>query len=421
LITVYCNMSSLDRQYEIILLGATGYTGKYCAEHIVKNLPTDLRWAVAGRNESKLSTLVDHLKSLNTDRQEPGIEIGSLKPEDLEALAKKTKLLISTVGPFHKYGSPVVEACARNGTHYVDSTGETPWVLEMINNYHDLAQANSAIIIPECGVESASSDIMTYLVVSLIRERLKVGVKDVTATNSVLTSLPSGGTLATAFGVFDHYGIAQLIESSKPYALSPIPGHKDELVPLLTRLSGVRYVPDLGTLTTGLAGGINASLVQRSWGLLDRGNYYGQNFRYKEYATTRNSFTGLVTHLVITIGMATLAIPPVRWLAKMFVHQPGEGPTKESTVNDRVEFRAIATADTEGSHRAAAICGFNGSAYDFTGVLMAEAAISIVRDGNESPARKLGGGILTPATLGQAYVDRLLNAGVELEASMLAH
>ncbi|MCJ1379006.1 hypothetical protein MMC17_002105 [Xylographa soralifera] len=413
-------MSLPDRKYEIVLLGATGYTGKYCAEHIVKNLPTDLRWAVAGHNESKLSTLVDHIKSLNTDRQEPGVEIASLRPEDLDALVKKTKLLISTVGPFHKYGSPVVEACARNGTHYVDSTGETPWVLEMIRKYHDIAQANGAIIIPECGIESACSDIMVYIIVSLIREKLKAGVKDVTATNSVLTSLPSGGTLATVFGVFDHYGVAQFIESSKPYALSPVPGHQDELIPLLTRLCGVRYVPDLGTLTTGIAASVNTSLVQRSWGLLNRGDFYGQNFQYKEYATTRNTLTGLVTHLVIVFGMAALAIPPVRWLAKMFVHQPGEGPTKESTAKDRVEFKAIATADTEGSEQATAICGYNGSAYDFTGVLMAEAAISIVRDGNKTPAREIGGGILTPATLGQAYVDRLRNAGVELEASMLA-
>ena len=113
-------MSSSERQYEIVLLGATGYTGKYCAEHIVKSLPTDLPWAVAGRNETKLSALTDHLKSLNANRLEPAIEIASLGSDDLDALVKKTKLLMTTVGPFHKYGSPVVEACARNGTHYVD-------------------------------------------------------------------------------------------------------------------------------------------------------------------------------------------------------------------------------------------------------------------------------------------------------------
>ena len=201
--------------------------------------------------------------------------------------------------------------------------------------------------------------------------------------------------------------------------MSPIPGRKDEPVPLSTSLFGIRYVPDLGTLTTGLAGGVNTRLVQRSWGLLRRGDYYGQNFQYKEYATTRNSFTGLVTHLVITFGMIALAFPPVRWLAKMLVHQPGEGPTRESTANDRVEFRAIATADTDDSQRASVICSFKGSAYDFTGVLMAEAAISIVRDGDKTAAREIGGGILTPATLGQVYVDRLRNAGVVLEARMM--
>ena len=114
-------MASQDRQYELILLGATGYTGKYCAEHLVRNLPTNLRWAVAGRTESKLSTLVEQIKPLNPDRLQPGLEVSSLNPDDLDALVKKTKLLITTVGPYHLYGTPIVEACARNGTHYIDT------------------------------------------------------------------------------------------------------------------------------------------------------------------------------------------------------------------------------------------------------------------------------------------------------------
>jgi len=114
-------MASTDREYELVLLGATGYTGKYCAEHIATHLPTNLRWAVAGRNLSKLSAVVNEIKSLNPDRRAPGIEVGTLSPEDVDALTKKTKVLISTVGPFHLYGTPVVKACARNGTHYIDS------------------------------------------------------------------------------------------------------------------------------------------------------------------------------------------------------------------------------------------------------------------------------------------------------------
>jgi len=139
-------MANEDRQYELILFGSTGYTGKLTAEHIAKNLPTDLKWAVAGRNHQKLSAVVDSIKSLNADRIPPKVEVAELTPSDLDALAKKTRLLISTVGPYHLYGTPVVEACAKNGTHYVDCTGEVPWVYDIIKKYHKIAQSTGAIV-----------------------------------------------------------------------------------------------------------------------------------------------------------------------------------------------------------------------------------------------------------------------------------
>ena len=113
-------MSSRPREYELIVLGATGYTGKYCAEHIVTHLPTDLKWAIAGRSASKLSAVLEEIKQLNLDRLPPGLEVASLSPEDLNGLARKTRLLINTIGPYHLYSTPVVEACAQNGTHYLD-------------------------------------------------------------------------------------------------------------------------------------------------------------------------------------------------------------------------------------------------------------------------------------------------------------
>ncbi|MCJ1412979.1 hypothetical protein MMC19_007080 [Ptychographa xylographoides] len=410
-------MSSQAREYEIVLLGVTGYTGTYCAEYIVAHLPTDLRWAVAGRNGSKLSKIVDQMTLLDPNRLAPSIEVASLDPEDLDKLTKKTKLLISAVGPFYLYGTPVVEACARNGTHYVDSTGETPWVLEMINKYHDKAKASNAIMIPQDGLESAPPDVMVYMLVSLIRKILSVGVKDIVGTVHELSSLPSGGTLATALGIFGHYGPSAMIAAGKPYALSPFSGPKREQDSWWTRLFGVRYVPDLGILTTGLASGPNTSLVQRSWGLLNRGDYYGHKFQYKEYATVRSAFVGVLAHFAITFGIFALVLPPVGWLVKKFVHRPGEGPTRESTAKDRIEYRAIATADTENNERAFGMVQFDGSAYHLTGILMAEAAMTILRD--ETLAHRMGGGVLTPATLGQAYVDRLQKAGVKMEARML--
>lgn len=125
------------RQYDLVLFGATGYTGKLCAEHIAKNLPTNLTWAISGRSAAKLSACVEELKPFNSDRSDPGklplqrrdesdltkrtgIEICALTATDLDSLAKKTKILINTVGPYHRYSSPVVEACAKHGTHYLD-------------------------------------------------------------------------------------------------------------------------------------------------------------------------------------------------------------------------------------------------------------------------------------------------------------
>lgn len=130
--------ASPSRQYDIVLLGATGYTGKLCAEYITSNLPTNLKWAVGGRSSSKLSAITQELRSLNPDRLQPGkflrlepccvsslnnrigVEVAALTPVDLDALTRKTRVLLNTIGPYHLHSSPVVEACAMNGTHYLD-------------------------------------------------------------------------------------------------------------------------------------------------------------------------------------------------------------------------------------------------------------------------------------------------------------
>ena len=115
--------------------------------------------------------------------------------------------------------------------------------------------------------------------------------------------------------------------------------------------------------------------------------------------------------------MAALAIPPMRWLIKKLVYKPGEGPTKEDTSKDHIEWRGIATADTPQQQRAWAKLRFEGSTYHITAILMVEAAITILRD--ETEAHKIGGGIITPETLGQAYIDRIGRAGIKMETKML--
>ena len=168
-----------SRVYSLVLLGASGYTGKLCAEHITRHLPTDLKWAVAGRSFSRVQDVVDSLRKINPDRLPPDVLSVSLNPDDLDELAKKTRVLLNCVGPYHLFSTPVVAACAKNGTHYLDVTGETPWVREMLHKYHNTAEASKAILIPEVGVESAPSDLVAYMAVSTIRRSLGCGGREV--------------------------------------------------------------------------------------------------------------------------------------------------------------------------------------------------------------------------------------------------
>lgn len=415
-------MSDLEpKVYDLIVFGATGYTGRLCAEYISTSLPTDLKWAVAGRSEKKMVAMMDDLGAINTDRLQPGIEIASLDPGDLNALARKTRLLINTVGPYHLYSSPVVEACAKNGTHYLDVTGESPWVLEMIVKYHEIAKAIHAIIIPEIGIESAPSDLLAFALVSLIRTELSLGTKEVIASVHDMKGTPSGGTLATILSMMDHYSLKQIGKSSGSWATSPVPGPSPQSSPSwVSKLLGIRSVPGLGTLATSISAAPNIAVVQRSWGLFDAGKLYGSRFQYNEYMRVRDSVVGVALHFALAFAGLALIFSPVRWLAKRYLYVPGEGADKEVTRHEYLECHAVATADEDGLNprRAFAKLRWDGSLYQFTGVFLAEAAMVLLND--EKLVQRLDGGLLTPATLGQPFINRMKNAGLVFEVEMMS-
>ena len=401
-----------ERQYEIIIYGATGYTGAYCAEHVVKSLPTDLKWAVAGRSGSKLEKLVTDIAALNPDRIKPGIEICSLSPEDLDAMTKKTKCLVSTVGPYHLYGTPVVEACAKNGTHYLDTTGEIPWVKQVIERYHDLARQNNAVIIPECGFESAPSDLLAYCLATYIRTNFSASTRTVTTSLHDISGSLSGGTALTILTILDSFSISEMQSAMKPYSLSSIkPSTRTPPSPLLTRLLGVRKIPELGTLTTSVTGSTNSAIVQRTWGLMDNGDFYGQNFRYEEFMQVSSSITGAAFHFAFAVLPVFLLIPPIRWILKKLIPSPGQGPSVASSKTSFVEMKALGVSDSKPEKKALATLKFKGSMYDLTARLVVEGALVLAR-GNV--ARLLGGGCMTPAMLGQGFVDRMAEAGMEI-------
>lgn len=206
----------------------------------------------------------------------------------------------------------------------------------------------------------------------------------------------------------------------KPWAFSPIPGPKSQKsASLLSRIFGVRSVPDLGLLSTAIASNADEAIVQRSWGLLDGGKLYGPNFTFSEYRRVQNWASGAAAHFLITFSSLILAFPPLLWLLNKVVIAPGQGPSRESREKESLEFRAIATADQDVPEpkRAFARFRWDGGIYDLTGVFLAEAAMVILRD--DDLTKRLGGGVLTPATLGQPFIDRLKTAGCIFETEVM--
>ena len=232
---------------------------------------------------------------------------------------------------------------------------------------------------------------------------------------------PSGGTIATILSVEEHYGRRELSESMKPWALSPIPGPTSaKSISLYRKIFGVQVVPDLGILSTSLAAKPNEAIVQRSWGLLNSGKFYGSKFTFHEYQRVGSKLSGFASNLAIAFGLFLVTLSPFRWLIRKFVPTPGQGPSKESQEKESLEYRAIAIADENGPepHRAFSRFRWEGGIYYLTGMLLAEAAIVILRE--DSLVEKLGGGVLTPATLGQPFIDRLKDAGIIIETGLIS-
>ncbi|KAH7329126.1 Saccharopine dehydrogenase-domain-containing protein [Stachybotrys elegans] len=416
-----------DRRYDVLVLGATGYTGRLTVQQICERLPTTLKWAVAGRSESKLRGVVDDCRQVHPDRLLPAVETANLNDElQLRSLVKKTKVLITTVGPYSLYGEPVFKACAETGTHYLDVTGEFPWVLRMIEKYETAAKTSGAIMLPQIGIESAPADLCTWLMAKSIREELGCGTGEVSMCIQNLKSSPSGGTLATALSIFDVFSLKELAAAAKPYASSPIP-HPEPARPrssLASFLFGVRHVPHLGLVTTSVAGSTDASTVERTWGLLSetesrRGEFYGPRFVWAEYFRTRNLLSGVAVHWALAVGATLLALtPPFRWLIEKFVFRPGEGPELEDAKNELIEYRGVATPDTQPASQKRVICRahYEGSMYYMTGMFLAQAALTLLEDDVA-----LGGGIYTPACLGQGFVDRCNAAGFKTDVRLVDH
>lgn len=323
------------------------------------------------------------------------------------------------------YGEPVLAACASNGTHYLDCTGEVPWYYDMVAKYDALAKQNNSIIIPQCGLDSVPADLLAFVLAREVRKRFSTACERVIMTLYDSKTGVSGGTSLTVLSLFENYSLSHLAKSMHPYSLSPVKADSVVGSPksgLLYSLLGLLSVPELGGVqTTGPMAAADAPIVHRSWGLYqsDSSLAYGPRFRFNEYMRASNILSGAAIKLAFGIASLCFAIPPVRWLLapliKLFlVPKPGEGPTKESMKNDFLSYRGVGVAEQgKGKVIAKVDCAHGG--YATTAITMSAAAYLITRgDLKGTEAGRRGGGILTPATLGDQYIAKLDEFGLKI-------
>ncbi|KIW02422.1 hypothetical protein, variant 2 [Verruconis gallopava] len=289
----------------------------------------------------------------------------------------------------------------------------------MMQKYDAAAKAKGVCIVPHCGIDSVPSDMMAYLCAKAAREHCNVGIRDCVNSIQKISFKASGGTSHTAIGLVEAYPLRFLAASLRPTALCPIPAPKvkPSTTGVLPSVLGWRHVKDLGLLTDSPSAGADVGIVYRSWALLDGGRYYGPNFSFTEYLRTPNVITGMLTHYLLGLALFALYLRPFRWLLRRFAYVQGTGQDRQEANKGRLVFKAVATADEPRKRRTFASFEYNGAGYYMTGITLVEAAMVLLRDGDVLGKRLAG--MITTATLGYGYVERLRKAGIKLEYGML--
>ena len=389
----------MDRKYEIIVYGATGFTGQICCKYLRDNYK-DLVWAMAGRNEEKLAQVKS---DFNLECDVVVADGGDL--ESLRSLASQTKVVLSTAGPFARYGSLLVQACVENGTHYTDITGENHWVKGLIDKHHEEAASKGTRIIPSCGYDSIPSDIGAYFTVSQFNKP----VSRVDVYQEALGGA-SGGTTETMFTMD---GLNK--EMRDPFVLNP-----EETVSAEQRENSkdgfsVKQVEGIdGWTGMGLMAVANTRVVRRSAALMEQNQKpYGNNFTFGEHGLFSTKRMARLASYGLLMAFLVISTP-IKHLVRPFLPKPGEGPSQEQ--QDNGWFRSTFVAESEDGERK--ICTMYGSGdpgYKSTAKLVCESALALARS-DDLPGGNEYGGVLTSAVgLGEVLIDRLKNAEIEFK------
>ncbi|OBG77497.1 trans-acting enoyl reductase family protein [Mycobacterium sp. E3305] len=417
-------MTATPREFDIVLYGATGFVGKLTAEYLARSGP-GTRVALAGRSTERLRAVRDTLGE--SAQSWPLIAADASSPSTLNEMAARTQVVITTVGPYTRYGLPLVAACAAAGTDYADLTGEPPFIRNSIDSYHKQAADTGARIVHACGFDSVPSDLTVYALYLAARDD---GAGELAETDFVVRSLSgglSGGTIASLLEVLDAASGDPDIrrQLADPYTLSGDRAAEPELgrQPDLPWRRGREIAPELAGVWTGgfMMAPANTRIVRRSNALLDWA--YGRRFRYTESMSLGSSPLAPVGSAVLSgVGNASMELGSryfkllPRRLVERVIPKPGTGPS--AAVRERGYYRVETyTTTTTGARYVARMEQRGDPGYKATSVLLGECGLALAFDRDKLTDLR---GVLTPAAaMGDALLARFPAAGVTLHVDRL--
>jgi short subunit dehydrogenase-like uncharacterized protein len=403
-------------EFDLVLLGATGFTGRLVAEYLLARhgVGGELRWALAGRDEAKLADVREHLGPAAAAL--PLITADSHDRVSLDKLVAHTRAVCSTVGPYALHGSELVAACARAGTDYCDLTGEVPWMHRMIHAHQDAARVSGARLVHCCGFDSIPSDLGVWFLQQKAQARFGRPLTQVRMGVERMRGSLSGGTAASMLNIIEETrrdpSVARVTKN--PFALCPPEWQRGPRQPYV---KGPEFDAQVDSwLAPFVMAAINTRVVHRSHAL--RGRPWGNDFVYDEAMMTGTGFAGRRRAWSWSLALGSFALGasfgPTRGLmASHFLPKPGEGPNAEQ--REQGFFRLLFDGRNEqGDHLRVRVTGDRDPGYGATAKMLGEAAYTLATD---LPAGSPPGGFWTPSTaMAEKLIPRLIeHAGLTFE------
>ena len=410
--------SSEKRPYAVVLYGATSFVGQITAHYLTEFLSNakdkngaNVTWAIAGRDKEKLNELQSKLASK--------VDIILANSDDaasLDKMTKQTQVIISTVGPYLKYGEPLIKSCAENGTDYVDLTGEAIFIKDMMDKYQDTAKQSGARIVNSCGFDSIPSDLGVYFTQQQAEEKFGSTCDVINMRVKAAKGGLSGGTIASMATIFEEVGQdkSRRKQVANPYLLND---DKDAPNVRQANVSKPEYDDEHKRwLAPFVMASINTRIVHRSNQLL--GYEYGRDFKYDEAMWMKDGLKGKLSSYAMSAGLlgfatAMMITPSRELLSKHVLPKSGSGPSKEDQENGYFDIRLFGqTADKDSINTK--VTGDKDPGYGSTSRMLAQAALCLAQDISKE---EVGGGFWTPASaMGDSLLTRLeAHAGLSFE------